>query len=63
MCPTALRCAATQSEERPPFVWVWPGNPALSRGTEPPDLPALRESGWTILGGSLEMAVNYMLLA
>jgi len=48
--------------ERPPFVWVWPGNPALSRGTEPPDLPALRESGWTILGGSLEMAVNYMLL-
>jgi len=49
-------------KERPPFVWVWPGNPALSRGTEPPDLPALRESGWTILGGSLEMAVNYMLL-
>jgi vanillate O-demethylase monooxygenase subunit len=49
-------------QERPPFVWVWPGNPALSRGIEPPDLPALRESGWTILGGSLEMAVNYMLL-
>jgi phenylpropionate dioxygenase-like ring-hydroxylating dioxygenase large terminal subunit len=49
-------------QERPPFVWVWPGNPALSRGTEPPDLPALRESGWSVLGGSLEMAVNYMLL-
>jgi phenylpropionate dioxygenase-like ring-hydroxylating dioxygenase large terminal subunit len=44
--------------ERPPFVWVWPGNPALSRGSEPPDLPALREPGWTILGGSLEMAVH-----
>ena len=49
-------------DERPPFVWVWPGNPALSRGVEPPDLPALRESGWAILGGSMEIAANYMLL-
>ncbi|MGH3420519.1 MAG: Rieske 2Fe-2S domain-containing protein, partial [Streptosporangiaceae bacterium] len=48
--------------ERPPFVWVWPGNPARSRGTEPPDLPALREPGWTIVGGAREMAVNYLLL-
>ena len=48
--------------ERPPFVWVWPGNPALSRGTEPPDLPPLREPGWAVLGGSLELAVNYLLL-
>jgi phenylpropionate dioxygenase-like ring-hydroxylating dioxygenase large terminal subunit len=48
--------------ERPPFVWIWPGNPARSRGTEPPDLPPLREPGWTVLGGSLEMAVNYLLL-
>src|SRR3984957_3803814 len=48
--------------ERPPFVWVWPGNPARSRGTEPPDLPSLREPGWTIVGGAREMAVNYLLL-
>lgn len=48
--------------DRPPFVWVWPGNPARSRGTEPPDLPPLREPGWAVLGGSLEMAVNYLLL-
>jgi phenylpropionate dioxygenase-like ring-hydroxylating dioxygenase large terminal subunit len=48
--------------ERPPFVWVWPGHPTRSRGTEPPDLPPLREPGWEVLGGSLEMAVNYMLL-
>lgn len=48
--------------ERPPFVWIWPGHPARSRGTEPPDLPPLREPGWTVLGGSLEMAVNYLLL-
>ncbi|MGH3151380.1 MAG: Rieske 2Fe-2S domain-containing protein, partial [Streptosporangiaceae bacterium] len=48
--------------ERPPFIWLWPGNPALSRGAEPPDLPPLREDGWAVLGGSLEMAVNYLLL-
>jgi vanillate O-demethylase monooxygenase subunit len=48
--------------EQPPFVWVWPGNPARSHGTAPPDLPPLREPGWAVLGGSLEMAVNYMLL-
>ena len=48
--------------ERPPFVWVWPGHPARRRGTEPPDLPPLREPGWAVLGGSLEMAVNYLLL-
>ena len=48
--------------DRPPFVWVWPGNPARSRGTEPPDLPALREPGWTVVGGAREMAVNYLLL-
>jgi phenylpropionate dioxygenase-like ring-hydroxylating dioxygenase large terminal subunit len=48
--------------ERPPFVWVWPGHPARSRGTEPPDLPPLREPGWTVLGGELELPVNYLLL-
>jgi phenylpropionate dioxygenase-like ring-hydroxylating dioxygenase large terminal subunit len=48
--------------ERPPLVWVWPGNPALSRRAEPPDLPPLREPGWDVLGGSLEMPVNYLLL-
>jgi vanillate O-demethylase monooxygenase subunit len=60
--PYGARVRAYPVAERPPFVWVWPGNPALSRGTEPPDLPPLREAGWTVLGGSLEMAVNYLLL-
>ena len=35
---------------------------ARSRSVEPPDVPELRESGWTTLGGSLQMAANYMLL-
>jgi phenylpropionate dioxygenase-like ring-hydroxylating dioxygenase large terminal subunit len=60
--PYGARVRSYPVAERPPFVWVWPGNPALSRGAEPPDLPPLREPGWAVLGGSLEMAVNYMLL-
>ena len=45
-----------------PFVWVWLGNPARSRGSEPPALPPLRDAGWTTLGGTLQIGVNYMLL-
>jgi vanillate O-demethylase monooxygenase subunit len=60
--PYGARVRSYPVIERPPFVWIWPGNPARSRGTEPPDLPPLREPGWTVLGGSLEMAVNYLLL-
>jgi vanillate O-demethylase monooxygenase subunit len=60
--PYGARVRAYPVAERPPFVWVWPGNPALSRGVEPPDLPPLRQPGWAVLGGSLEMAVNYLLL-
>jgi phenylpropionate dioxygenase-like ring-hydroxylating dioxygenase large terminal subunit len=44
------------------FVWVWLGDPARSRGVEPPDLAALREPGWAVQGGCVEMAANYMLL-
>jgi vanillate O-demethylase monooxygenase subunit len=60
--PYGARVRSYPARERPPFVWVWPGNPALSRGTEPPDLPPLREPGWAVLGGRLEMAVGYLLL-
>ena len=55
-----VRCYPVR--ERPPFVWIL----ARQSGAKPRDWsrsdpPALRESGWTIPGGSLEMAVNYML--
>jgi phenylpropionate dioxygenase-like ring-hydroxylating dioxygenase large terminal subunit len=48
--------------EEPPFVWVWLGKPARNRSVEPPDVPALREPGWAILGGALDIAANFMLL-
>ena len=60
--PYGARVRSYPVRERPPFVWVWLGNVARSRSVEPPDVPELRESGWTTLGGSLQMAANYMLL-
>lgn len=60
--PYGARVRSYPVAERPPFVWAWPGNPVLSRGVEPPDLPELREPGWAVLGGSREMPVNYRLL-
>ena len=45
-----------------PFVWVWLGNPARANATEPPVLAPLRDPGWTVLGGTMHMAANYMLL-
>ncbi|HVD89863.1 MAG TPA: aromatic ring-hydroxylating dioxygenase subunit alpha, partial [Jatrophihabitantaceae bacterium] len=60
--PYGARVRSYPVREQPPFVWVWLGNVARSRSVEPPDVPELRESGWTKLGGSLQMAANYMLL-
>lgn len=44
------------------FVWVWLGDPVRGAGVEPPDVPPLRTAGWTVQGGILEIAANYMLL-
>ena len=52
-CPTAPGCAATRSGSGRRSSGSGPATPARSRSVEPPDLPALRESGWTMLGGSL----------
>jgi phenylpropionate dioxygenase-like ring-hydroxylating dioxygenase large terminal subunit len=48
--------------ERPPFVWIWPGEPVRSTLAAPPRLRWLEESGWDVFGGSLRVAANYLLL-
>ncbi|HEY3005743.1 MAG TPA: aromatic ring-hydroxylating dioxygenase subunit alpha [Kribbellaceae bacterium] len=48
--------------EKPPFVWVWLGNRTRGEAVEPPDVPELSEPGWAILGGTMHIAANYMLL-
>jgi phenylpropionate dioxygenase-like ring-hydroxylating dioxygenase large terminal subunit len=45
-----------------PFVWVWLGNPARANSTDPPVPRPLRDAGWTVFGGTMHVAANYMLL-
>ena len=44
------------------LVWVWPGDPARRTGNEPPGLSVLPDARWTVQGGVVEVAANYMLL-
>ena len=60
--PYAARVRSYPVREESSFVWVWLGNPLRGRNEDPPDIPELRESGWATLGGSLQMAANYLLL-
>jgi phenylpropionate dioxygenase-like ring-hydroxylating dioxygenase large terminal subunit len=60
--PYGARVRSYPIREEPPFVWIWLGNPVRSGSADPPDLPWLRESGWKTLGGSMQIAANYMLL-
>jgi phenylpropionate dioxygenase-like ring-hydroxylating dioxygenase large terminal subunit len=60
--PYGASVASFPVREDGPLVWVWLGNPARANATEPPALPALRDAGWTVIGGITHMAVNYMLL-
>lgn len=44
------------------WLWIWLGEPTLSGNAEPPDVPALTAPGWTVQGGALDIAANYLLL-
>lgn len=60
--PYGARVRSFPIREKPPFVWVWTGDPGRSRGTEPPDVPELADAGWARFGGSKLIAANFMLL-
>jgi phenylpropionate dioxygenase-like ring-hydroxylating dioxygenase large terminal subunit len=60
--PYGARVRSYPVREDGAFVWVWLGNPVRSTHVEPPDVPELHESGWATLGGSGQLAANYMLL-
>jgi phenylpropionate dioxygenase-like ring-hydroxylating dioxygenase large terminal subunit len=60
--PHGSRVRAFPVREEPPFVWIWPGDPAKSTLVNPPRLPWLRDQGWSAVGGTAHVAANYMLL-
>jgi phenylpropionate dioxygenase-like ring-hydroxylating dioxygenase large terminal subunit len=60
--PYGARVRSYPVREEGPFVWVWLGVASRSRHVEPPALPSLQQPGWTLLGGVVEVAANYLLL-
>jgi vanillate O-demethylase monooxygenase subunit len=60
--PAGSRVRAFPVRDEPPFVWVWPGDPAKSTLVHPPRLPWLHDAAWTAVGGTAHVAANYLLL-
>jgi vanillate O-demethylase monooxygenase subunit len=60
--PYGARVLSYPVREEGPFVWIWLGSPARSKHVEPPALPALTDQAWTVQGGVVDVAANYLLL-
>jgi len=46
--------------ERPPLVWVWPGDPELANEASIPEHYPLVEDGWATVSGSCHVKANYV---
>lgn len=60
--PYGARVRSFPVREEPPFVWVWPGEPARAVLQAPPRLPWLTDSGWESSGVTVDVAGNYLLI-
>jgi len=60
--PARARVKSYPVMERAPLVWIWTGDPALSEGTSPPEIPWLNQPEWRGSHGYMKIAANYMLL-
>jgi phenylpropionate dioxygenase-like ring-hydroxylating dioxygenase large terminal subunit len=49
-------------DERPPFVWIWLGEPGASALRLPPRTPWFEDPEWASTGETLRVEANYMLL-
>lgn len=48
--------------DRPPYVWIWLGEPRRSALSAIPDLPWLAPPEWAFSGTTVDVAANFMLL-
>ncbi len=48
--------------EKPPFIWIWTGDPAQAEASRVPVYPWLNDPGWVYALGHLRIACNYMAL-
>jgi vanillate O-demethylase monooxygenase subunit len=49
-------------QERPPYVWLWLGEPVRAGLRVPEEVPWLSDPSWVVFGGELDVQANYLLL-
>lgn len=60
--PYGARARSYPVRDEPPFVWIWPGDPARAALSDPPALPWLQGRDWATFGETLQVDANYWLL-
>ena len=60
--PYGARLHMLPVQERPPYVWIWLGEPARAALRAPEEVAWLADPTWTVCGGAAEVAANYLLL-
>ena len=60
--PYGARLHMLPVQERPPYVWVWLGEPARSALRAPEEVAWLDDRAWTVCGGVIDVTANYLLL-
>jgi vanillate O-demethylase monooxygenase subunit len=60
--PTGMRVRVFPVLEKPPFVWIWVGQPAAAAGSEPPHLPWINDPAWSTFASAWHVDANYMMV-
>lgn len=57
---SAMRVPAFPVVERPPFLWLWPGDPAEADAAAIPAHPWLADPAWAYAAGCTDIDANYL---
>ncbi|MDT5364176.1 MAG: hypothetical protein QOC69_5938 [Mycobacterium sp.] len=60
--PTGMRVRVFPVFEEPPFVWIWPGQPAAATGSQPPRMPWINDPAWSTFADTWHVDANYMMV-
>jgi phenylpropionate dioxygenase-like ring-hydroxylating dioxygenase large terminal subunit len=60
--PTGMRVRVFPLLERPPFIWIWLGQPTAAAGSEPPHTLWINDPKWTTFGSAWHVNANYMMI-
>jgi phenylpropionate dioxygenase-like ring-hydroxylating dioxygenase large terminal subunit len=60
--PTGMRVRVFPVLEKPPFVWIWLGQPSAATGSQPPLLPWINDPAWSSFQDTWHVNANYMMV-